>query len=192
MGYGNSRESEIDELLHGKANVPYLVKLSPEDKEKLKNDAKKSRLTMAAYFRKLIRQEQVQALPPAIKQDRRYGSRRESEIDELLYGKANVPCLVELSPEDKEKLKRDAKRSGLTMAAYLRKLIRQEQVQALPPTINQEFLKEVRKIGNNINQIAQRANFTDGEIFQDDIDKLFGYQARLLRIAKAAVGEKGG
>ena len=62
-------------------------------------------------------------------------------------------CL-RLSAEEKERLEHSARTCGLSKTAYLRRLILGKEVKALP---SQE-IKEVHKIGVNINQIARSVN----------------------------------
>lgn len=73
----------------------------------------------------------------------------------------------------------ESEHEGLSAVSKERKISLSELVrrQALgraiphPPEINGELLREVRRIGNNVNQIARTAN-TTGAISPDDVASL--------------------
>jgi predicted DNA-binding protein len=66
-------------------------------------------------------------------------------------------CL-RLTQEEKERLKSDARRCGLSKTAYLRRLIEGTQVKARPSQEIKDLRTEIHQIGNNINQIARSVN----------------------------------
>lgn len=66
-------------------------------------------------------------------------------------------CL-RLSAEEKERLERDARSCGLSKTAYLRRLILGREVKARPSQEIRALRTEIHHIGNNINQIARKAN----------------------------------
>lgn len=84
-----------------------------------------------------------------------------------------------LSDEEIARLTRNANRVKMTKSAYIRNLIKGYEPQEVPPLEYYRVLGDLRRIGNNLNQIAQRANLHGG------IDR-DGYQenhARILNLA---------
>lgn len=65
---------------------------------------------------------------------------------------------VRVTEIQKNKLMKDAKKCGLKLNPYIRRLIMGAAVQARPPAIAQELYVEINRIGNNINQIARSVN----------------------------------
>ena len=71
-----------------------------------------------------------------------------------------------------------------TMSDYLRELIRHSQPFAFPPIEYREVLRELRKIGINMNQLASKANsigFVDEREYRADSDRLWRVVAELAR-----------
>ena len=65
---------------------------------------------------------------------------------------------LRLSDRELERLNRDVKKAGLSREAYLRQLIKKIQPKELPSADYTDILKNLRQIGNNMNQIAVKAN----------------------------------
>ena len=65
-----------------------------------------------------------------------------------------------LNDREYEKFIRAVKKSGLNLSTYLRHLVKDRIPQDRPPQDYFDILKEIRAIGNNINQIAYVANAT--------------------------------
>lgn len=72
--------------------------------------------------------------------------------------KRNVPILFRLNQKEAEELERKVKRSGLNREAYLRQLISGVVPRDAPPPDYYAMMRELHKIGNNLNQIAQKAH----------------------------------
>ena len=70
----------------------------------------------------------------------------------------NYEICLRLSVEEKERLERSARACGLSKTAYLRRLILEKEVKALPSQEIKALRTEVHKIGVNINQIARSVN----------------------------------
>ena len=70
----------------------------------------------------------------------------------------NYEICLRLSVEEKERLERSARACGLSTTAYLRRLILEKEVKALPSQEIKALRTEVHKIGVNINQIARSVN----------------------------------
>ena len=71
-----------------------------------------------------------------------------------------------------------------TMSDYLRELIRHSQPVAFPPIEYGEVLRELRKIGINMNQLASKAHslgFVDEREYRSESDRLWRVVAELAR-----------
>ena len=66
-------------------------------------------------------------------------------------------CL-RLNAEEAEKLIANAKACGLTRTAYLRRLLNGHDLRPRPTAKFEALRTEIHQIGNNINQIARKAN----------------------------------
>ena len=90
--------------------------------------------------------------------------------------KRNIRVQVWLNEEEKAKLHTNAAKSGLSQEAYLRILINGYVPKTLPARLPLND-KELHAIGNNLNQIAVKANAIG------HIDRLFKYEANRFQKA---------
>lgn len=72
--------------------------------------------------------------------------------------KRNVAILFRLNKKEAEALDKKVKKSGLNREAYLRQLISGVVPKDAPPPDYYSMMRELHKIGNNLNQIAQKAH----------------------------------
>ncbi|MCL2426326.1 MAG: plasmid mobilization relaxosome protein MobC [Oscillospiraceae bacterium] len=72
--------------------------------------------------------------------------------------KRTVPIQVFLSEKESENLKRVATKSGYSISAYIRSLLDGYIPQPIPPPDYYSMMNELRAVGNNMNQIAQKAH----------------------------------
>lgn len=72
--------------------------------------------------------------------------------------KRNVAILFRLNKKEAEALDKKVKKSGLNREAYLRQLISGVVPRDAPPPDYYSMMRELHKIGNNLNQIAQKAH----------------------------------
>lgn len=72
--------------------------------------------------------------------------------------KRNIPFIFRLNEQEAEAFRERVKRSGLTQEAYVRQVIRGKIPREAPPPDYYAMMKELHKIGNNLNQIAQKAH----------------------------------
>ena len=73
-------------------------------------------------------------------------------------GKRNIEIKVRLNRKEAELLNKRVKKSRLSREAYLRHLINGLVPQDAPPPAYFDFMRELHGIGNNLNQIAQKAH----------------------------------
>lgn len=92
--------------------------------------------------------------------------------------KRSIRTQVWLNQEENLRLQNNAKKTGLSRENYLRTLINGYVPRTLPPPDYHLMIKELHAIGNNLNQLAAKANATG------NIDKtVFQYEANRLRKA---------
>ena len=72
--------------------------------------------------------------------------------------KRNNQIILRLNDNEHERFMRIVKKSGLSQSAYLRSLINGYIPTDLPPPDYYKMMNELRAIGNNMNQIAQKAH----------------------------------
>ena len=72
--------------------------------------------------------------------------------------KRNVKVQVWLNKKEAEQLQKKAKRSKLSMAAYIRHLITGVVPREAPPADYYAMMQQLHRIGNSMNQVAQKAH----------------------------------
>ena len=92
--------------------------------------------------------------------------------------KRGIRKQVWLDEKENSCLQNSASKAGLSQENYLRALIKGYVPKELPPVDYHAMMRELRAIGNNLNQIATRANAT-GHIART----AFQYEANRLRKA---------
>ena len=96
--------------------------------------------------------------------------------------KRNVAILFRLNRKEAEALDKKVKKSGLSREAYLRHLISSVVPRDAPPPDYYSMMRELHKIGNNLNQITQKAhtlNVIDVQRYDRDMRK-FEETVRLI------------
>ena len=96
--------------------------------------------------------------------------------------KRNVAILFRLNRKEAEALDKKVKKSGLSREAYLRHLISGVVPRDAPPPSYYSMMRELHRIGNNLNQIAQKAHILnvldvqrydrDMRMFEDTVKKI--------------------
>ena len=101
--------------------------------------------------------------------------------------KRNVHVQFWLDKKEAEAFNKKVKRSGLSREAYLRHLINGVVPQDAPPPDYYHFMRELHGVGNNLNQIAQKAHVLgviDERRYDEEVKKF----DRLVRdITKAVI-----
>lgn len=70
----------------------------------------------------------------------------------------NIEIKVRLNRKEADALNKRVKKSRLSREAYLRHLINGVVPQDAPPPAYFDFMRELHMVGNNLNQIAQKAH----------------------------------
>lgn len=87
-----------------------------------------------------------------------------------------IKMQVWLNRQEAAALKRKAKKCRLSQAAYVRSLLAGYVPRETPPLEYHSLIRQLRVIGNNINQIATVANaigIVDGAAFKQEAEKLY-------------------
>ena len=98
--------------------------------------------------------------------------------------KRNVEFHFMLTEAEASLLQSKAKKCGLSQQAFLRSLLHNTPIKEQPSADFHAILKSLDKIGDNINQIAAKANtlgFVDKVQYRKEIDKLERVIAELMR-----------
>lgn len=77
---------------------------------------------------------------------------------------------IMLSDEEYAKLKSDVSRAKISQADYIRRLILNKRIREKPDDRFYEVMFQLTHIGNNLNQIAHKANYLN-EIDKDYYEK---------------------
>ena len=88
--------------------------------------------------------------------------------------KRNIEILFRLNRKEAEALDKRVKKSGLSREAYLRQLINGLVPRNVPPPDYHSMMRELHQIGNNLNQIAQKAhvlNVIDVQRYDQEVRK---------------------
>lgn len=89
-----------------------------------------------------------------------------------------------LSPEENAELKRKAKLSGINETSVIRILIRGYEPKEKPDARFYEVMRQLSAIGNNINQLASKANalgFIDAPMLKAEALRWYKFQADIER-----------
>lgn len=97
---------------------------------------------------------------------------------------------IRLSDEEFERCKEKADALGKSVPAFLRELaLRQKVAAPRPPFVDregaQEIARELRAIGNNVNQLARRAN--EGAVRVVELDAVQKELAEIWRLLSSKV-----
>lgn len=99
----------------------------------------------------------------------------------------NIRLQVWVNEKELAILDRKAQRSRLTQAAYIRQLIRGYIPRDAPPPDYYAMMKQLYHIGNNLNQIAQKAhvlNVIDVQRYDADVRQ---FEEAIRAITKATI-----
>ena len=92
--------------------------------------------------------------------------------------------LVYLSDAEKQHLVKQTAVAGLSVGAFIRKLIMGNIIRPRPPDEYVKLLREINAIGNNINQIAHIAN-AEHRISEDKIETVLQMQNDIMRLVRS-------
>ena len=107
--------------------------------------------------------------------------------------KRNVEILFRLTRREAQELDKKVKKSGLSREAFLRAMIEGYQLHEKPGSAFYETMRQMSAIGNNLNQIAAKANalgFVDQPLYEKEALKWRKFQTEVKE--KFLVPEKSG
>lgn len=104
--------------------------------------------------------------------------------------KRNIQVITRLNKVEHQHLKKLVKKSGLSQEAYLRHLINGVVPMETPPLDYFEMMKELHAIGNNLNQIAAKANRLNVIDVQQYDKNIKDLENSILTITNAVVSPK--
>jgi Bacterial mobilisation protein (MobC)./Ribbon-helix-helix protein, copG family. len=96
--------------------------------------------------------------------------------------KRNIQIIIRLDKNEHQRLCKLVKKSGLSQEAYIRHLINGVVPNDAPPPDYFSMMKELHGIGNNLNQIAQKAhvlNVIDVQRYDENM-RLFNETVRKI------------
>ena len=101
--------------------------------------------------------------------------------------KRNIAILFRLNRKEAEALDKRVKKSGLSREAYLRQLINGLVPRNAPPPDYYSMMRELHQIGNNLNQIAQKAHVLNGIDVQRYDQEVRKFRQAVEQITEAVV-----
>jgi len=99
--------------------------------------------------------------------------------------KRNMQIILRLNSAEREELRRNVKKTGLSQSTYLRMLIHGYRPREQPPMEYHRLMRELYAIGTNLNQIAARANAT-GHILAEEYER--NYRQMMERVLEIQAG----
>lgn len=96
--------------------------------------------------------------------------------------KRSIEIKVRLNREESGALNKRAKKSGYSREGYVRSLINGYIPREIPPPAYHDMMRELHGIGNNLNQIAQKAhvlNVLDAQRYDDALRRFAGSVAKI-------------
>ncbi len=97
----------------------------------------------------------------------------------------NKEIVLWFTEDEYSSLKKQVGKTGLSMQAYFRLLIRQIQPKEKPPPDVIDILKNLQQINNNMNQIAMKANsngFVDTASYWQNVRWLQETVSKLMEV----------
>ena len=92
--------------------------------------------------------------------------------------------LVYLSDAEKQHLVKQTAVAGLSVGAFIRKLIIGKVIRPRLSFVFVKLLREINAVGNNINQIAHIAN-AERHISADKIEEVLKMQDEIMRLVRS-------
>ena len=99
----------------------------------------------------------------------------------------NVKIQIWLNKKEAESLQKKAKRCNISVAAYIRHLINDLIPQEAPPPDYYSMMQQLYRIGNSLNQIAQKAHTLNVIDVQRYDDAYHQFEAAVKEITAAVV-----
>lgn len=90
----------------------------------------------------------------------------------MTVGKDNrsIQVLFRVTPSEYKAIKKNTEKSGLSLSEYIRRSVLGEKIVSAPPADFILLIREVKKVGNNLNQVTQKLN-TQGKVHMLELEK---------------------
>lgn len=101
--------------------------------------------------------------------------------------KRSIKIMIRLNERERVHLDLQVKKSGLSQEAFIRTLLSGFSPKPLPPPDYYAMMRELHAVGNNLNQLAAKANATghlDALVFKQEADRL---RESVQRIQQAVI-----
>lgn len=98
--------------------------------------------------------------------------------------KRNIQKIIRFNRKEAQDLEKKAKKACMTEAGLIRLLIRGYEPREKPDDRFYDVMRELSSIGNNINQLAAKANalgFIDAPMLKSEADKWNKFQSQVER-----------
>lgn len=98
--------------------------------------------------------------------------------------KRNIQKIIRFNRKEAQDLEKKAKKACMTEAGLIRLLIRGYESREKPDDRFYDVMRELSSIGNNINQLAAKANtlgFIDAPLLKSEADKWNKFQSQVER-----------
>ena len=96
----------------------------------------------------------------------------------------DVILKVRLTKEESDRLKERSERTGISMSGIVRTALKKQKLVELPPADFTETVVQLRRIGNNLNQLTRAANSGDVQIpeIKEALAELVALDKKLSKI----------
>ena len=78
--------------------------------------------------------------------------------------KRNIQIIIRLDKDEHRRFQQMIEKSGLSQTAYIRHMINGLVPSDLPPPDYYNMMRELHRIGRNLNQIAQKAHLSEEDL----------------------------
>ena len=99
--------------------------------------------------------------------------------------KRTIKKQIWLNREEAHELQKKAKKECLTEAGLIRSLLKGYEPKQQPDERFYDFMRELSRIGNSLNQIAAKANslgYIDMPLYEDEVKRLHRFQADIEEV----------
>lgn len=101
--------------------------------------------------------------------------------------KRNNSINIRLNDVELEKLNKKVTESGLSREGFIRNVLNDVEIHPAPPVDFFNLIREIRRIGNNINQLVHYANgngFVENKVLTEHLTELDGIENALWKTFK--------
>ena len=96
----------------------------------------------------------------------------------------DVILKVRLTQEESDRLKERSERTGISMSGIVRAALKKQKLVELPPADFTETVVQLRRIGNNLNQLTRAANSGEVQIpeIKETLSEIVAIDKKLSKI----------